>query len=381
MDSFKGTLTSLKAGEIISDVFRAYGWDCKSIPIADGGEGTVEALSFATGAELIGINSKTAFGDPIVSVIGKKENTAFLEAANSIGITLVPQNKLNPLKASSAGLGLVIRESIRLGCNELYIGIGGTATNDLGIGMLGELGFSLLDNSGKKVVPVFEYGYTAADLGMIFDIKRNSEFDDVRIKILSDVKNPLTGLEGASYVYGPQKGANELMVKKMDDEFKRISEILNRNYSFENDFKGAGAAGGLGYTLKNFFNSEITPGIESVIELTRMQDKIQDADIVIVGEGSMDSQSAFGKAPVGIARLAKRFGKPVYAITGRATPDASDVFEKGIDSITATFKPDETPGLDELKNFAGKNLRDTTKLLVNNLISNFEIQNKIIYLK
>lgn len=381
MDSFKGTLTSLKAGEIISDVFRAYGWKCKSIPIADGGEGTVEALSYATNAETIEVDSLNAFGEKIKSLIGIKGNSAFLEAANSIGITLVPGSKLHPLRASSSGLGKVVREAVNSGCDELYIGIGGTATNDLGIGMLGELGFTIIDNSGKSVVPVFNYGYSAADLGKVFDIKKTNEFDNIKIKILSDVKNPLTGIEGASHVYGPQKGADELMVTKLDEEFKRISKILRNKYSFDSDFPGAGAAGGLGYTLKKFFNSEITPGIEGVIELTKLQDIIQDFDFVIVGEGSMDSQSAYGKAPVGIAKLAKKFGKPVYAITGRATADSVEVFSKGIDSITATFKPDETPEFEELKNFAGKNLRDTAKLLVNNLISNIELQNKIIYLK
>ena len=381
MDSFKGTLTSLKAGEIISDVFKNYGWSCKSVPIADGGEGTVEALSYATKSELIGLNSIDAFGRSISSQIGLNGNTAFIEAANSIGITLVKHSELNPLRASSAGLGKVMKEAVNLGCDELYIGIGGTATNDLGIGMLGELNFRIIDNEGKDIIPVFHYGYTAADLGRVYDIQKSNEFDNIRIKILSDVKNPLTGSDGATRIYSPQKGADEQTVNKMENEFERVSGRLNKNYSFTSDFPGAGAAGGLGYALKNFFNAEIISGIEGVIELSGLESIINDFDIVIVGEGSMDSQSAFGKAPIGIASLAKKYHKPVYAITGRATQDAEIVFERGIDSIIATFKPDETPEMEELKNFAGKNLRETAKLLVNILISNIEIQNKIIYLK
>lgn len=380
-DSFKGTFSSRSAGELIKDVFNASGFTCEVIPVADGGEGTVEAIAYSTKAKLIKVESVDVFGREIESEVALNGSTAILEAASCIGITQLKQSELNPLRASSAGLGMLINKVIARNCRNLIIGIGGTATNDIGLGMLGELGFKICDKNGDQLKPYFDYGYTASDLGFVSDIVPRTETDLISIKVLSDVKNPLTGEHGATFVYGSQKGASQTVINILDHELSRISKCLNEKYSYKDNFPGAGAAGGLGYAFKNFLNAEIISGIEGVMKLIGLKDKLANSDIVIVGEGSMDKQSAYGKAPVGISKLAKNLGKTVYAITGVATQDAVSVFDKGIDAIFSAFKPENKPVSNELKNFAGKYLRATTKLLVEYMNSNIDFENRIIYLK
>lgn len=364
VDSFKGSLTSLEAGNSIKEgITRVFGdADVKVAPIADGGEGTVTALVNGLGGEFIHTEVEGPLGEKVLAEWGVIERdkadssalTAVIEMAAASGITLVPKDRLNPLYTSTYGVGELIRDAIRRGIRRFIIGIGGSSTNDGGTGMLEALGFKFLDSHGEEIS---RGAIGLKDLCSIDTSEVISELKDCTFRIVCDVQNPLCGATGCSKVYGPQKGATSDMIEDMDSWLKKYAVISGGNP----EEPGTGAAGGMGYAFRTFMNATLERGIDIIIEETGIPELIKDSDLVITGEGRIDSQTIMGKVPVGIARIAKKYNKRVIAFCGCATKDSGICNDHGIDAIFPILR--EVVTLDEalLREVATRNLTATTE--------------------
>lgn len=334
IDSFKGSLTSREAGMAVSDgIKRVYPEaECEILTVADGGEGTVDALMSALESETVTAEVSDPLGRRIKAQYGiTAEGTALMEMSAAAGITLLERDELNPLLTTTYGVGEMIGDAISRGCRRFVIGIGGSATNDGGAGMLQALGFSLLDKEGKDI-PFGAEGLACLD--SISDEKVIKELSECSFRIACDVTNPLCGERGCSAVFGPQKGATADTVKIMDRYLYSLAEKTKKIRPLsDKDFPGSGAAGGLGFAFRAFLGAELLSGIDLILEEIRIEDKIKNADIVITGEGRIDSQTVMGKAPGGVAEKAKKHGKPVIAFSGAVTKDAVYCNEKGIDAF------------------------------------------------
>ncbi len=299
-------------------------------PLADGGEGTVEALAAGMNGVLKPVTVTGPAGRPVDCVytyIPDRE-TAVIEMAGASGITLVSGEEKNPLHTTTYGLGEVIRAAVKEGCRKFIIGIGGSATNDGGVGMLQALGFGCLDEEGKDV-PFGALGLRS--LAKITEEGVLPELRECSFRVACDVTNPLCGEKGASAVYGPQKGATPEMVRDMDEWMKGYAVLAGKTPpEADGDCPGAGAAGGLGFAFLTFLNGKLESGIRIILDETRLEEYIREADLVITGEGQLDFQTAMGKAPIGVAGLAAKYGKPVIAFAGSVTKDAGECNEKGI---------------------------------------------------
>ena len=335
IDSLKGSLSSIEAGNTIKSAILSVKPDASVIvkPLADGGEGTTDAFIKGLGGEKTELSVTGPLGAPVNAYYGylPQTNTAIMEMASAAGITLIPENKKNPLLATTYGVGEMIRHAIGKGCRNFIIGIGGSATNDGGIGMLKALGYSFLDENGQDI------GEGGQALSKVMSIDASHicpELSECNFQVACDVNNPLCGSNGATYIYGPQKGVTEEMKEELDRgmaHFAQITEhVLNNHFS---EAEGAGAAGGLGFALLSYLNARLTPGIELILEAIELEKEVQDADIVITGEGRLDHQTAMGKAPVGVARLAKKYGARVMAFAGSVTKDAGACNDAGIDAF------------------------------------------------
>lgn len=361
IDSFKGSLSTFESGNAIKDAAEEVfeGAEVVISPIADGGEGTVEAVVSSAGGELV----KTTVSDPL----GKKieasygyvpeTKTAIIEMSAAAGITLINENERNPMNTTTFGVGEMILDAIDRGCRKFVVGIGGSATNDGGIGMLQALGFEFLDKDGKQVTR------GAKGLFELFKIRTenaNEKLRECTFSVACDVKNPLCGENGCSAVYGPQKGATPEMIREMDFALLKYAELTRTvipNSSPEKE--GAGAAGGMGFALVSYLGASLESGIELVMRETGLEEKVKDADLVITGEGRLDGQSYMGKAPIGVARLAKKYGKPVIAFSGCVTDDAILCNEHGIDAFFPIVRrPCTLEEAMDVKN-AYKNLKGT----------------------
>ena len=332
IDSFKGSMTSLEAGESASaGIRRIYpDADITIRPLADGGEGTVEALTLGCGGTRTQVCVTGPLEKPVLCSYGILDagKTAVIEMSGAAGITLLSETERNPLYTTTYGVGEVIRDAIARGCRHFIIGIGGSATNDGGIGMLQALGFDLLDQEG---VPVRHGALGLKDLAVISDSHALPELKECTFRIACDVTNPLCGPLGASAVYGPQKGATPEMVREMDQWLADYAKLAaNCSERADAEHPGTGAAGGLGFAFLTFTNAVLESGIKIVLEETKLEQYIQDADIVITGEGRLDGQTAMGKAPVGVAKLAGKYKIPVLAFAGSVTKDARKCNEEGI---------------------------------------------------
>lgn len=327
IDSFKGSLSSLEAGNAAAEGARRAWGDVRCVvrPLADGGEGTVEALAAGLGGELRSVSVTGPAGRPVTATYGIAGTLAIMEMAQAAGITLVPAAERNPLAATTFGVGEMIGDALAHGCRRFIVGIGGSATNDAGAGMLQALGFRLLDRDGRDI-PRGGAGLTALDRIVPSDLPALQECE---FRIACDVANPLCGERGASAVFGPQKGASPEMVATLDAALAHFAAVAGGDPGFP----GAGAAGGLGFAFREFLGGELKSGVEIVLEETRFRDAILDADIVVTGEGRLDAQTAMGKAPIGVARLAKSLGKKVIAFSGCASPDAGVLNGQGIDAF------------------------------------------------
>jgi glycerate kinase len=347
IDSLKGSLSSLEAGNAIKRGILNATPDAEVCvrPLADGGEGTVEALTLGMGGKLITVNVTGPLGEPVNSVYGILEDrkTAIIEMASAAGITLVPKEKRNPLHTTTYGVGEIIKDAITKGCRHFIVGIGGSATNDGGIGMLQALGYGMLDKNGKQV----SFGAKGLkDLESITEISVIPELKDCSFRIACDVTNPLCGEFGCSAVFGPQKGADANMILQMDKWLEHYAQLTSEKYEKTNaEYPGTGAAGGLGFAFLSYTNAVLESGIKIILEETNLENDIKDADIVITGEGRLDGQTIYGKAPIGVAKLAKKYNKTVLAFAGTVTEDASICHEHGIDEFFSIKK--DTQSLEE----------------------------------
>ena len=335
IDSFKGSISSLEAGYAVSSGFRSVNNSAEVVvcPLADGGEGTVEALAEGMNGRLYTITVTGPLGTPVSCTYAVIEETmtAVIEMSGAAGITLIPKDDLDPLHATTYGVGEVIIDAIDKGCRRFIIGIGGSATNDGGAGMLQALGYGLLDEKGDQI-PRGAIGLK--DLKTIDEDGVISELKECQFMIACDVTNPLCGPNGCSVIYGPQKGATPSMIEDMDRWLSRYASICHDiKEDADMQYPGTGAAGGMGYAFKTFTNATLKPGIDIVIEETRLEDYIQDADLVVTGEGMLDHQTAMGKAPIGVARLAKKYNKKVIAFAGAVKMDAEECNKNGIDAF------------------------------------------------
>ncbi len=317
MDSFKGSLTSMEAGTAVkTGLLRACpDAQVRVHPLADGGEGTCTALTIGMGGMFRDITVTGPLGTPVTARYGIVHDTlAVMEMAAAAGLPLVPPELRNPMYTTTFGLGEMIRDAIGQGCRMFIIGIGGSATNDGGVGMLQALGFDLLDTGGN---PIPRGGMGLAQLAQVNIKNICPELQDCRFRIACDVTNPLCGPDGCSAVYGPQKGADPVMVDALDTAMVHYAQTVRRFLPHADpDFPGAGAAGGLGFAFCTFLHGTLCSGADMVMRETGLEECIRWADLVITGEGRLDSQTAFGKGPAAVAALAKKHGKPVVALAG-----------------------------------------------------------------
>ncbi len=302
------------------------------VPMADGGEGTVDALVAATGGSYREARGTGPLGEPIRARFGLLADgvTAVIEMAAASGLVLVPALGRNPLIASTRGTGELLLAAIAAGARRVIVGLGGSATNDGGAGLGQSLGFRLLDDQGRDLAPG---GGSLGRLARIDPSGRRPELDDVEIAVACDVTNPLCGPNGASAVFGPQKGASLEMVEQLDRNLAHFADIVARDLGAAiKDQSGAGAAGGLGGGLVAFAAGKIEPGVDLVIKAVNLEARLANADLCLTGEGAIDGQSAFGKTAVGVGRLARSLHRPTLALTGRIDPGAEAVLGEGIDA-------------------------------------------------
>ncbi|MGK8946984.1 glycerate kinase [Haemophilus influenzae] len=334
-DSFKESLTALEVATAIETGFKRVFPDADyvKLPMADGGEGTVQSLVDATQGKLIECEVTAPLGDKVKSFFGLSGDgkTAIIEMAAASGLHLVPPEKRNPLLTTSYGTGELIKLALDLGVESFILGIGGSATNDGGVGMLQALGMQCLDSQDKPI------GFGGAELANIVKIdvqQLDPRLQQVHIEVACDVNNPLCGECGASAIFGPQKGATPEMVKQLDAALSHFAEIAERDCGKQiRDQAGAGAAGGMGGGLLLLPSVQLKAGIQIVLDRLHLIDYVKDADVVITGEGRIDAQSIMGKTPIGVARTAKQFNKPVIAIAGCLREDYDVVFDHGIDVV------------------------------------------------
>ena len=346
-DSFKESLTALEVAEAIETGFKRIFPHAEyvKVPMADGGEGTVQSLVDATQGELIQTEVTAPLGNKVMATWGLSgdKQTAIIEMAAASGLHLVPLNQRNPLLTTSFGTGELIRAALDFGVNKIILGIGGSATNDGGVGMLQALGIRCLDHQGQEI------GFGGKNLANIQQIDLSAldpRLQQVEIEVACDVTNPLCGDNGASAIFGPQKGANAEMVKQLDQALAHFAQQVKAQLDLNiRDQAGAGAAGGMGGGVLLLPKVRLKSGVNIVLDTVQLSDKLQDADLVITGEGRMDGQTAQGKTPVGVALAAKTANKPVIAIVGCLREDYEVVYDKGIDAVFPIIRQ-----LDNLEN-------------------------------
>ena len=334
-DSFKESMTAKEVCEAMERGIRKANSQirCIHVPMADGGEGTMQSLVDATGGRVYSKEVVGPLGNNVVAEYGILGNgeIGVIEMASASGIHLVDSEKRNPLITTTFGTGQLIKACLDKGVKKLLIGIGGSATNDGGAGFIQALGGRLLDENGDDL----SYGGGALAKLHTIDLSNLDErLKYVSVEVACDVNNPLCGKEGASYVFGPQKGATREMIEILDQNLSHYAEVIKEQLGKDVISKaGAGAAGGLGAGLMAFLDVKLKSGIEMVIEYANLEEKVRDADMVWTGEGSIDFQTQYGKTPLGVAMIAKKYNKPVIALAGRVGNDIDVLYDKGIDAI------------------------------------------------
>lgn len=334
IDSFKGSLSSWDAGTAAGEGLKKAipEAEVRVFPVADGGEGTVDALVLGLGGRKRAITALDPLGRPISCEYGivDETHTAIIEMSAAAGIFLLTEEERNPLYTTTYGVGQMIADAIENGCRHFVIGIGGSATNDGGVGMLQALGFALLDKNGR---PIPRGAVGLKELANIDISTAHPLLSACTFCIACDVKNPLCGPQGCSAVFGPQKGASPQSVKEMDAWLESYAQLASSVSDRADKYaEGAGAAGGIGFAFNAFLKGELVSGIELILREIRIEEAIKNADLVITGEGRLDAQTVMGKAPFGIASLARKYKKPVVAFSGCVTPEATVCNTVGIDA-------------------------------------------------
>lgn len=339
-DSFKESMTAKEACEAMERGIKKVNSNikCIHVPMADGGEGTMQSLVDATGGNIYSLKVVGPLGNEVEAQYGILGDgiTGILEMASASGVQLVPKEQRNPLITTTYGTGQLIKACLDHGVKKLLVGIGGSATNDGGAGVIQALGGRFLDDKGNNL------GFGGGELGKLSGIDLthfDKRLEEVEIEVACDVSNPLCGERGASNVFGPQKGATPEMISILDNNLKHyaliIKEQLNKDIL---NIPGGGAAGGLGAGLMAFLDGTLKKGIDMVIQYAGLEEKVKDADMVWTGEGSIDFQTQYGKTPLGVAMIAKKYNKPVIALAGRVGDEVEILYEKGIDSIFSIMK-------------------------------------------
>ncbi|MCH6268016.1 glycerate kinase [Neobacillus citreus] len=336
-DSFKGSLTALEAAQAIERGIKRANTSAETVlvPVADGGEGTTDSLVAATNGRMVDVMVKGPLLEPVKAAYGMlgDQETCVIEMATASGLNLIKPEQRNPMLATTFGTGELIKKALDDGCRKFILAIGGSATNDGGIGMLQALGMKLLDSDGNPV----QDGAGAGELARIASID-DRDFDlriaRAQFLIATDVQNPLVGLSGASHVFGPQKGATPEMVEILDGYLRHWADLVEAKTSIRlHDKPGAGAAGGIGGAFQAFFPAETRRGIDIVIEYTKLAEKLDGAQCVFTGEGQTDFQTASGKTPMGVAQEAKKLGIPVFVLAGSIGKGIEQLYEHGISSV------------------------------------------------
>lgn len=332
-DSFKGTMTSVEICRIMDEEIRKIypDADIVSIPVADGGEGSVDAFLSACGGKKIELTVKGPYLEEMTGFYGVLDNgTAVIEMAACAGLPLVENNK-NPLKTSTYGVGQLILHAAESGCKKIIVGLGGSCTNDAGTGAVAACGVRFYNEEGKEFIPT---GGTLSEIRKIDVSGFAPELKDVEIITMCDIDNPLYGPFGAAHVFGPQKGADEKMVLILDEGLRDISELIKTQLGKDiSVIPGSGAAGGMGGGMVAFFDSKLQMGIETVLDTVNFNDVAKDADMIFTGEGKIDTQSIRGKVVIGVARRAKSLGVPVVAVVGDIGDDIELAYEEGVSGI------------------------------------------------
>ena len=360
-DSYKESLSALDVATAIETGFREIYPHAEyvKVPVADGGEGTVEAMVAATQGHIVQVSVTGPLGEPVNAFYGLSGDMrcAYIVMAAASGLESVPPTRRNPLLTTSWGTGELIRHALDAGVSQIIIGIGGSATNDGGAGMAQALGAKLLSAGQQQIAPG---GGALETLARIDLSELDPRLADCRIDVACDVTNPLTGPQGASAVFGPQKGATAAMIERLDRGLQHFAQIIDRDLDIDVlSLEGGGAAGGMGAALYAFCGANLRPGIEIVTDALGLADLVADADLVITGEGRIDSQTIHGKVPVGVAKVAKRFNVPVIGIAGSLTADVGVVHQHGLDAVFSVLYSVCT--LDEALANAAANVRMTAR--------------------
>ncbi|ADQ06422.1 glycerate kinase [Caldicellulosiruptor hydrothermalis 108] len=362
-DKYKGSFDALVASEIIKEAIVEVdkGAEVFQLPLADGGEGTLTALSKIFGAKIEQVEVNDPLFRKIKSRIGFFEDKAIIEMAECSGLLLLKDEERNPLYTTTYGVGELIKYAISKGVKEIIIGIGGSATNDAGTGMLSALGMKFLNENGEELKPI---GENLIKIKKIDDSEFLKDVRKVKFTVLCDVTNPLYGENGAAYVFAPQKGADENAVKLLDEGLKNFANVAKQYLGKDlSTSSGAGAAGGLGFALLAFLNAQYVSGIDYILSASNAEEHVKSADIIITGEGRFDRQSLSGKSTIGIARLGAKFGKMVIVISGSIDCPFEEYTKEGITSIFSIV--DMASSLDRCLKEAPRLLKETTKSIVN----------------
>lgn len=337
-DSFKGTLSSLSIGKIAKESIGRFfpGCEVKTFPVADGGEGTVQCFMQAIGADPVEIKAKGPYFEEVEAFYARKDNKAIIEMACCAGLPMV-QGRLNPAATTTYGVGQLIRHAVQNGCTEILLGLGGSCTNDAGCGCAAALGAVFKDDQGQSFIPA---GGTLEKIASFDATQASKLLKNVKITVMCDVDNPLYGERGAAYIFGPQKGADENMVRLLDQGLRRFDKIVQKiTGQSVADVPGAGAAGGMGGGCLVFLNAALKSGIEAVLDMVNFDECLEGADLVITGEGRIDSQSVHGKVISGIVNRTKPKNVPVVAIVGSIHDSAVEAYDLG---VTAMFGIDRS---------------------------------------
>ena len=367
IDSFKGSLSSMEAGQAIAEGVKRVYQHAEVVvrPLADGGEGTVEALVEGMGGVFVTKEVTGPLGEKVEAVYGMIESkddlskTAIIEMSAAAGITLVPEKSRNPMSTTTYGVGELILDAIERGCRHFIVGIGGSATNDGGVGMLQALGYDFVTQEGKAI----SYGGNGLrELARIEESNVQPTLKECTFKVACDVTNPLCGENGSSAIFGPQKGATPEMIQELDQSLLYYAELSkNINSHADRFYPGTGAAGGMGFAFLTYTNATLESGIQIVLTETKLEELITTANVVVTGEGKLDGQTVLGKAPIGVAALAKKYQKKVLAFAGAVTPDAKECNQHGIDAFFPILRGVVTLKEAMNKEVAHQNMVDTVE--------------------
>ncbi|MCQ4672490.1 glycerate kinase [Lactonifactor longoviformis] len=360
-DSFKGTLSSIEICDIIKEKVLEFYPDCqvKAVPVADGGEGTVDCFLYAIDAEKVELRVQNAYMEPVDVYYAKVGSQAILEMAQPAGLPQA-EGRLNPKVTSTYGVGQMIRHAVENGCTDIVIGLGGSSTNDGGAGAAAALGTVFRNAEGESFIPA---GGTLKEIVSIDNSETRKLLEGVSITAMCDINNPMYGPQGAAYIFAPQKGADSEMVKELDSQLIYLSELIQKDLGTDvSRMEGAGAAGALGAGIVAFMGGKLKSGIQTVLDMIHFEELAAGADMVFTGEGRIDSQSLGGKVVIGIAERAKRLGVPVTAVVGSIGDGAEGAYELGVNAIFSINRTAEDFSVSRYK--SKENLTGTVDSLI-----------------